>query len=140
MQPISQVTDALLKKLSTETQLVGQVVSLQEPDQASGVPALVLNVIILPRAMFYRHQFMSYYAQYRQNAVKALKELTNRYPEGVAFELDLGYVLSTSLQSAAGKEMPVIKMRESFTLISNDLAAYRQETLKNSFNAIKREA
>jgi hypothetical protein len=139
MHPISQLTDALLKKLSKETQLVGQAVSLE--GQASGVPALILNVIILPRAMFYRHQFMSYYMQYQQNAVKALKELANRHPDGTAFELDLGYVLGTNLHVPVNTEMPTIKMREDFTLMhDDDLAAYRQEVLKNGLKVVKRKA
>jgi hypothetical protein len=136
MQPIPQVTDALLKKLSKETQLIGQAVSLQGPDQASGVPAVILNVIILPRAMFYRHQFMSYYMQYQQNAVKALKELANRHPDGTAFELDLGYVMGTNLHAPVNKEMPTIKMREDF-ILANDLAGYRQEVLKNGLKVLK---
>jgi hypothetical protein len=139
MHLISQVTDTLLKKLSRETQLVGQAVSLKGHDQGSGVPALILNVIILPRDMFYRHQFMSYYMQYQQNAVKALKELANRYPEGTAFELDLGYVMGANLPVPVSKAVPIIKMREDFT-ITNDLAAYRQEVLKTGLKLVKRDA
>src|SRR6218665_3276038 len=123
MHPIPEVTETLLKKLSKETQLVGQAVSLQSNDSAAGTPVLILNVIILPRAVFYREQFMHYYRQYHQNAVKALKELAGRYPDTEAYDLDLAYVLGTEAQATVLSENHLIRLREDFTLVQDNSLA-----------------
>ncbi len=115
------VDEALLKKLSLATQLVGKTVMIKNMPE-SECQAIVTNAIIFPFSDFYRTQFLNYYKQHHQNAVKALKELLKQFAYTPDYRLDIGYMLSTSPTLG----LSIIKHRNDFVVV-NDLAVNRQE-------------
>ena len=95
MLPETAITDALLRKLSKETDLVGKQIVVPGSKLKAGYEATVINVIILPFSDFYRNQFLTFYQFFNQNAVKALKEMVHHFPYTPDYRLDIGYVLDT---------------------------------------------
>jgi hypothetical protein len=90
------VSDPLLRKLSQETRRIGSKVLVRS---AKGMPAYmadITDVIIMPHTAFYRDKFMEYYRACQHNAVKALKELANKFPFIPDYGLGLAYVLNVS--------------------------------------------
>lgn len=132
------VNDALLRKLSVETQLVGKAVIVKGWAEEPEYQAMIVNVIILPFSIFYRKQFMAYYEQCNHNAVKALKELVQNYPNTYDYELDIGYVLHASSGFVSPPGLNGIKHRNDF-MLPDDLAKHRQEVLTKSLKALKKQ-
>ena len=131
------VNDALLRKLSAETQLVGKTAMVKGWAEEPEYQAMIVNVIILPFSIFYRKQFMTYYEQCNQNAVKALKELVNNYPNTYDYELDTGYVLQAS-SGIVPPNLNDIKHRNDFMLV-DELARHRQELLTKNIKVLKKQ-
>lgn len=135
MNNVPPVSDNLLKKLSSETQLVGKQAILKGWAEEPECQALIVNVIIMPFSIFYRNQFMTYYETFHKNAVKALKELVANYPNINDYELDTGYVLTVKTEETITPEN-VIKSRGDFMLLE-DLTNQRQEILKKGLSVVK---
>lgn len=133
MHDPAPVNDTLLKKLSVETQLIGRLVILKGWEGGPERQAVISNVIILPFADFYRELFMKYYALYKQNAVKALKELVHYFPNTADYALDTGYVLRSADSTDAD---PDIKHRGDFVLVE-DIAGRRQEIFTGKLKTLK---
>lgn len=121
MLPETIVTDALLRKFSRETTLVGKKVTIPGSKTKAGYEATIINVIIFPMSDFYQNQFLTFYQFFNQNAVKALKEMGQHFPYTPDYRLDIGYVLDTRTSAFGSNE---IKAREEF-----DLAVVMEQAL-----------
>jgi len=133
MYNTSPVDDTLLKKLSTETQLIGKQAIIKGWHNEPETQSVINNVIILPTSLFYRNQFMAYYELYNHNAVKALKELVINYPNIKDYVLDTGYVMRLKSDHTP---VQAIKSRGEFMLM-DDLATRRQDILKGDLKVVK---
>jgi hypothetical protein len=133
MHDPAPVNDTLLKKLSLETQLIGKLVILKGWEGGPERQAMISNVIILPFTDFYRKLFMKYYALYKHNAVKALKELIHYFPNTAEYGLDTAYVLRSADSIDAE---PEITHRGDFVLLE-DIAGRRQEIFTGRLKTLK---
>jgi hypothetical protein len=131
----SPVDDTLLRKLSTETQLIGKQVIIKGWADEPESQAVISNVIVLPTSILYRNKFMGYYEMHAQNAVKALKELVKNYPNSKDYLLDTGYVMILK-STNENPDLHLVKNRGDFMLL-DDLAMQRQEILKSGLKVVK---
>lgn len=109
------VDDLLLKDLSVETKKIGAKVSVKAGVTGKEFMAEIVDVIILPRADFYRQKFMHFCKSYNHNSVKALKELGTNFPFSVDFDLGIGYVLNVS-----GQASNYVLLRDEFEVLLNN--------------------
>jgi hypothetical protein len=88
------VDDVLLRELSVETRKVGSKVLVNSTETHPEFMADILDVIVFPRANFFRKKYLFYFVQCNFNSVKALKELHRHFPFIPDFDLGIGYVLN----------------------------------------------
>lgn len=131
------VSDALLKQLSAETNKVGKLVSIKETRLMPELMAYISNVIIMPHSEFYRNQFMNFYKQYNQNAVKALKELAIDFPYAPDYELGLAFVITLKSSVNDHQDQFKILLAHEFDLREDrSLSDFRQKIYSgNTFSS-----